>query len=283
MSRKSARIHDSQLHYKKHLGQNFLYDETLVQQLVDLSGVDSASQVLEVGPGAGTMTRLLCRKAARVLAVELDERLIPLLQASVPAPNLTLCQGDILSLPPETVLSHLSAPIHVVANIPYYITTPLIQRLLTWDIPTASLSLMVQREVAEKVISQPGEEGWGMLALLCQYYTRPEIGMDIPAEYFTPRPKVDSSFLLMPVRPAPAVEPVDEKLFFRVAAAGFALRRKTMANALQASFPLSRNDAVEVLTHSGVDPKVRGEKLTMEELAQVTARMAGFLSSRSHE
>ena len=122
-----------------------------------------------------------------------------------------------------------------------------------------------------------------MLALLCQYYTQPEIGMDIPAKYFTPPPKVDSSFLLMPMRPAPAVETVDEKLFFRVAAAGFALRRKTMANALQAAFPLSRNDAVEVLTHSGVDPKVRGEKLTMEELAQITSQIAGFLSSRSHE
>ena len=269
MSRKSARIHDSQLQYKKQLGQNFLYDEALLAQLVDHAGVGEATQVLEVGPGAGIMTRLLCQRAARVLAVELDQRLIPLLQASLPCSNLTLLQGDILSISPETVTAHLTTPITVVANIPYYITTPLIQRLLTWGIPTHRLCLMVQREVAEKVMARPGTDGWGMLALQCQYYAEPSIACHIPAEHFTPRPKVDSSFLLLPMRDTPAVATRDEGLFFRVAAAGFALRRKTMVNALQAAFPLGRDTVTDILTNAGLDPRVRGEKLTMAELAQV--------------
>ena len=171
MSKTKERIRDSQLRYKQGLGQNFIYDDALLQALVAASGVTEQDDVLEIGPGSGSMTAHLCDAAHHVLSVELDERLIPLLEAFLrEKPNFTLVQGDVLSLNLREVTSPLQKPISVVANIPYYITTPLITLLLSCGVPIRRMALMVQKEVAEKLLSAPGEEGWGMLAVRAQYY-----------------------------------------------------------------------------------------------------------------
>ena len=270
MSKTRERIRESNLRYKQSLGQNFLYDEDLLAALAKAAGVSGTEDVLEIGPGCGSLTKHLCRAAAHVLSVELDERLIPLLNAFLAEEkNLTVVQGDIMALDLQEVTKDLKKPFAVVANIPYYITTPLILRLLTGGLRISRLALMVQKEVAEKILSSPGEEGWGPLAIRCRYMCEPYLAMDVPAACFTPPPKVDSAFIVLPVREKPAVAVKSEEMFFRVAAAAFALRRKTMLNNLCATFRVERAQAAEWMEKAGLDMMVRGERLTLEELAAI--------------
>lgn len=277
MSKTKERIRESNLRYKQGLGQNFLYDDDLLAALVAVSGVEQDDDVLEVGPGSGSMTRHLCKAAHHVLSVELDERLIPLLEAFLhDYDNFTLVHGDVMSLNLQEVTAELRKPLSVVANIPYYITTPLITLLLTSGLPLKRLALMVQKEVADKILASPGDEGWGMLAVRCQYFCQPELGMDVPAHLFTPPPKVDSAFVLLPMRDEPAVQVACEEDFFRVAGAAFALRRKTMTNNLCATFRLNREDAVALMQRAGLDEKIRGEKLTLAELARLSDAYTAF-------
>lgn len=271
MSKTKERIRDSQLRYKQGLGQNFIYDEALLETLAGLSGVTAEDDVLEIGPGAGSMTRYLCRAVHHVLAIELDERLIPLLNAYMSeAGNFTLVQGDVMQLNLPQLTEGLRKPLSVVANIPYYITTPLINLLLTCGLPLKRMALMVQKEVADKILAAPGDEGWGMLAVRCQYFCEPYLALDVPASCFTPQPKVDSAFVVLPVRETPAVQPLSEEDFFRVAASAFALRRKTMTNNLCATFRMTREQAVGLMQTAGLDERVRGEKLTLQELAALS-------------
>ena len=257
MSKGKERIRDSQLRYKQGLGQNFIYDEHLLKTLVDLSGVTAEDDVLEIGPGSGSMTKYLCQAAHHVLSVELDDRLIPLLQ------------GDAMTVNLPEITADLRKPLSVVANIPYYITTPLINLFFAAGIPMNRMSLMVQKEVADKILAEPGDDAWCMLSVRCQYYADPYLAIDVPAECFTPVPKVDSAFVVLPMRDEPAVQVKDEELFFRVAGAAFALRRKTMTNNLCATFHMERAQAVSLMQSAGLDERVRGEKLTLEELARI--------------
>ena len=270
MSKTKERIRESNLRYRHSLGQNFIYDEALLAQLADAAGVTPEEDVLEIGPGCGSLTKHLCERARSVLAVELDERLIPLLKGFLSdEKNLTVIQGDIMTLNLPEATRDMTQPFSVVANIPYYITTPLITRLLTAGLPIRQLALMVQKEVAEKILSAPGEDGWGMLAVRCQYLCEPRLAMEVPAACFTPPPKVDSAFIVLPVRKEPAVRVRSEEMFFRVAGAAFALRRKTMANNLCATFRAERETALEWMRAAGLDEKVRGEKLSLEELGRL--------------
>ena len=268
MSKTKDRIRESNFRYRQSLGQNFLYDEDLLAALTEAAEVSPAEDVLEIGPGCGSLTKHLCRAAAHVLSVELDERLIPLLNVFMAEQkNLTVVQGDIMALDLRELTKGLSQPFAVVANIPYYITTPLIMRLLTSGLKISRLAFMVQREVADKILSSPGDGGWGPLAIRCRYMCDPYMAMEVPAECFTPPPKVDSAFIVMPVREKPAVAVRNEELFFRVAAAAFALRRKTMVNNLCATFRAEREQAVAWMNRAGLDVQVRGEKLSLAELA----------------
>ncbi|MBR6027751.1 MAG: ribosomal RNA small subunit methyltransferase A [Clostridia bacterium] len=278
MSKTRERIHDSQLKYKQGLGQHFLYDQALLEELVAESGVTAEDDVLEIGPGSGALTQCLCRAARRVVSIELDERLIPLLTAFMePYPNFRLIQGDAMTVDLREAAADLAKPLSVVANIPYYITTPLITRLLTCGLPLKRMALMVQKEVADKLLAAPGEEGWGMLALRAQWAAVPRVAAEVPREAFTPPPKVDSTFVVLDMRPAPPVPVRNEAALFRVASAAFALRRKTMANALAAAFRLERAEAAAWLERAGVDPMVRGEKLGFEELAAIADLTDDFL------
>ena len=270
MSKTKERIRESNLRYRQSLGQNFIYDDALLAELTEAAGVTDEEDVLEIGPGCGSLTKHLCRAAHRVVSVELDERLIPLLQAFLAEEkNWNVVQGDIMALDLQAVTADLRRPFAVVANIPYYITTPLIQRLLTSGLPVSRLALMVQKEVADKILSSPGGEGWGPLAVRCQYMCEPYLAMEVPAACFTPPPKVDSAFIVLPLRDKPAVEVKSEEMFFRVAGAAFALRRKTMVNSLCAAFRTEREEAAGWLEKAGIDPMVRGEKLTIAEFARL--------------
>ena len=275
MSKTKDRIRESNLRYKQSLGQNFLYDEALLASLAAEAGVTKDEDVLEIGPGCGSLTKHLCENANRVLAVELDERLIPLLRAFLDQyKNLTVVQGDVMALNLPEVTKDLKRPFAVVANIPYYITTPLIKLLLTGGLPVSRLALMVQREVADKILAEPGDEAWGPLSILCRFLCEPRLALEVPAEMFTPPPKVDSAFVVLPLRDKPAVEVKDREMFFRVANAAFALRRKTMVNNLCASFRMDREEALRVMAEAGLDEKIRGEKLTLAEIAAIADAIA---------
>ena len=270
MSKTKERIRESNLRYKQSLGQNFLYDEELLAELTAAARVTPEEDVLEIGPGCGSLTKHLCRAAHSVLAVELDERLIPLLQAFLAGEkNLTVVQGDVMALNLQEVTAGLRKPFAVVANIPYYITTPLIRLLLESGLPVSRLALMVQQEVADKIQAEPGDDAWGPLSVLCRFLCEPRLAVRVPAERFTPPPKVDSAFVVLLLREKPAVEVKSREMFFRVAGAAFALRRKTMLNNLCATFRAERAQALEWLRQAGVDEKIRGEKMTLEELAAV--------------
>ena len=276
MSKTKERIRESNLRYKQSLGQNFLYDDALLASLAAEAGVTKDEDVLEIGPGCGSLTKHLCENANRVLAIELDERLIPLLRAFLDQyKNLTVVQGDVMALNLREVTKDLKQPFAVVANIPYYITTPLIKLLLTGGLPVSRLALMVQREVADKILAEPGEEGWGPLSILCRFLCEPRLAVSVPAEMFTPPPKVDSAFVVLPLRDKPAVEVKDREMFFRVAGAAFALRRKTMVNNLCASFRMERAEALRVMAEAGLDEKIRGEKLTLAEIAAIADAITG--------
>lgn len=271
MSKSKERIRDSQLRYKQGLGQNFIYDEDLLASLVRAAGVTKEDDVLEVGPGAGSMTKHLCLAAHHVMSVELDDRLIPLLNGFMADyDNFTLVHGDVMTVNLPEITADLRKPLSVVANIPYYITTPLMTMLLQSDLDIKQMALMVQKEVADKVLAEPGTDAWGPLALRCQFYCDPYLAMDVPAECFTPVPKVDSAFIVLPRREKPLVAVKSEEDFFRVAQAGFALRRKTMTNGLCAAFHMERAEAVALMQAAGLDERIRGEKLGFEDLARLS-------------
>lgn len=271
MSKTKDRMRENQLRYKQSLGQNFIYDEDLLRSLVEAAGVTKDEDVLEIGPGMGSLTGPLCDAAGHVTSLELDERLIPLLNAYMAErDNFTLVQGDVMTADLPKITADLRKPFAVVANIPYYITTPLIRMLLTSGLPVSRLALMVQKEVADKILAAPGDEGWGMLAVLCQYLCEPYQALAVPAACFTPPPRVDSAFVILPLRKEPAVPVLNEEDFFKVSAAAFALRRKTMTNNLCATFRLSREEALGLMLRAGLDEKIRGEKLTLEELGRLS-------------
>ena len=312
MSKSKERIRDSQLRYKQGLGQNFIYDEDLLASLVRAAGVTKDDDVLEVGPGAGSMTKHLCRAAHHVMSVELDDRLIPLLNGFMADyDNFTLVHGDVMTVNLPEITADLRKPLSVVANIPYYITTPLMTMLLSGprrvqapsraslgdskesqslvgQSPTSigpldikQMALMVQKEVADKVLAEPGTDAWGPLALRCQFYCDPYLAMDVPAECFTPVPKVDSAFIVLPRRENPLVAVKSEEDFFRVAQAGFALRRKTMTNGLCAAFHMERAEAVALMQAAGLDERIRGEKLGFEELARLSDAYTDWKEARA--
>ncbi len=259
-----------EFHHKRSLGQNFLTDDQLFEQLVDLSGVGQDDAVLEIGAGAGGMTKALSARCRQVIAIEVDETLLPILRVSLEkCKNVELVHGDVLRLNLPELTAPLG-PFHIVANIPYYLTTDLMNLLLTSAMPIQSINLMVQKEAAQRMVARPGEEGYGMLAVRAQYFYEPVIALDVPACMFTPPPKVDSAFVVMPRRKAPPVQVRDEALFFRVAAAAFAMRRKTMENNLVASFRVSREQAKAWLAQCGIPDGARGETLSLKDFAALS-------------
>ena len=257
------------------LGQNFLLDEGLLNALLDAAALAPADEVLEIGPGAGVMTALMARRCKRVLAVELDRNLEPVLdQVLAGLENVRVAYQDFMKADLEALVGE--GPYRVVANLPYYITADILLRLVTARRRPQSICIMVQREAAERVMSRPGSKSWCALAAMVQYYGAPSVLMDVPPEAFTPPPHVMSQFIRIDRHARPEAEPRDEAVFFRLIAAAFAMRRKTLANNLKASFGMDQDTARAVLEAAGVDPRVRGEALTLKALC----RMSDIISEK---
>lgn len=263
------------IHMSKRLGQNFLIDANIVQGIVDAANVQENDRVLEIGPGIGTLTQALAETGAEVTCVELDKRLPEVLAHTLDTyDNVRVIQGDILKVNIPEIMG--DKPFKVVANLPYYITTPIIMALLEKHLPITDIVVMVQKEVAERMAAQPGGKTYGALSVAVQYYTVPEIALYVPPRSFMPPPEVDSVVVNCKVRQIPAVELIDEKMFFRVVKAAFGQRRKTLNNALK-SMGVDKNIIADVLDKAGIEATRRGETLTMEEfgaIANILAQMA---------
>jgi len=253
------------LHTSKKLGQNFLIDPAIVSGIVEAADVKAGDRVLEIGPGIGTLTQGLAETGADVTAVELDKKLPAVLAETLKGyDNVRIVPGDILKVNIPEILG--PGAFKVAANLPYYITTPILMALLEQHLPITELVTMVQKEVAERMTATPGKRIYGALSVAVQYYTEPEIVLDVPPRSFIPAPEVDSVVIACHVRPEPAVKVKDEKLFFRVVKAAFGQRRKTLMNAMRGA-GFAKEEVRDAMERSGIDPTRRGETLTLEEFA----------------
>lgn len=251
----------------KKLGQNFLIKRGIVDEIVHAAELTVGEPVLEVGPGIGTLTQGLAQSGADVTAIELDRRLLEVLDTTLASyDNVRIIHGDVLKLDVPTIMNH--KPFKVVANLPYYITTPIIMSLLESKLPIERLVVMVQKEVALRMIAKPGTKDYGALSVAVQYYTEPDIVLDVPPKSFLPAPAVTSSVIRCVLRDKPPVDVIDEKLFFRVVKAGFAQRRKTFSNTMKTT-GLTRDRIEELLAKANIDGQRRGETFSLQEFADV--------------
>ena len=260
------------LQTKHRLGQNFLVNDDVIGHILDLAELDGHDAALEVGPGIGTLTQGLAEAGADVTAVELDKKLPAVLKETLKAyDNVRIVPGDILKVNIPEIMGE--APFKVAANLPYYITTPILMALLERHLPITHMVTMVQKEVAERMTAKPGSRIYGALSVAVQYYTEPEIVLDVPPRSFIPAPEVMSVVVSCRVRKEPAVAVRDEKLFFRVVKAAFGQRRKTLMNALKGG-GFSKEAVRDALEQSGIDPTRRGETLTLEEFGRLADAFA---------
>ena len=259
----------------KKLGQNFLIKRGIVDEIVHAAELTVGEPVLEVGPGIGTLTQGLAQSGVDVTAIELDRRLLEVLDTTLASyDNVRIIHGDVLKLDVPTIMNH--KPFKVVANLPYYITTPIIMSLLESKLPIERLVVMVQKEVALRMIAKPGTKDYGALSVAVQYYTEPDIVLDVPPKSFLPAPAVTSSVIRCVLRDKPPVDVIDEKLFFRVVKAGFAQRRKTFSNTMKTT-GLTRDRIEELLAKANIDGQRRGETFTLQEFADVANAWAALI------
>lgn len=265
--------------FRKKYGQNFLIDESVLEGIIDTAEITKDDFVLEIGPGIGTLTQYLATYAGRVCAVEIDRALLPILEDTLSGwDNVTVLNADILKTDIRAIAEKENggAPLKLCANLPYYITTPILMGLFESGAPFSQLTVMVQKEVAERMIAEPGSKTYGALSLAVRYYTDPEISFIVEPESFMPRPKVESAIVHMKRHSTPPVSVKDEKMLFDVIRASFNERRKTLQNGIAnyAGFSYSKEQVGEALDKCGLERTVRGEKLSLEEFA----RLADVLS-----
>lgn len=258
--------------FQKKYGQNFLVDPNVLERVMDAAGVSGEDCVLEIGPGIGTMTQLLAERAGKVVAVEIDRNLIPILEETLsPYSNVTVINEDVLKLDVEEAIRVRGEgrPVKVVANLPYYITTPIIMSLLEGGAPLESITVMVQKEVAERMQAGPGTKDYGALSLAVQYYSRPEVVANVPPNCFIPRPNVGSAVIRLTRYGTPPVQAADPGKLFTVIRASFNQRRKTLANSLgnAPGLSVSRERVAGILEEMGLPAMIRGEALTLEQFA----------------
>ena len=261
--------------FQKKFGQNFLIDAHVLERIIEGAGVTPVDTVLEIGPGIGTMTQYLAEAAGNVVAVEIDRNLLPILAETLADyENVHVINGDILALDLREIVDTYAGgrPIKVVANLPYYITTPIIMALFERRIPLDSITVMVQKEVAARMKAGPGSKDYGALSLAVQYYSEPYIVANVPANCFMPRPNVDSAVIRLKKLPQPSVKVEDEDLLFKVIRASFNQRRKTLANGLNnsAELPFSKQQVARAIEAAGLPAAVRGEALTLQQFAVLT-------------
>lgn len=264
-----------QFTFQKKFGQNFLIDTHVLDKIIRAADIGKDDMVLEIGPGIGTMTQYLAEAAGKVIAVEIDKNLIPILTDTLSGyENVQIINGDVLKLDIQRLVEEENAgrPIKVVANLPYYITTPIIMGLFESHVPLYSVTVMVQKEVADRMQTGPGNKDYGALSLAVQYYAEPYIVANVPPNCFMPRPKVGSAVIRLTRHKKPPVEVEDERLLFDIIRASFNQRRKTLANGLNNSDRLDvpKGAITEAIQQLGKGPSVRGETLTLEEFAKLS-------------
>ncbi len=263
---------------KHALGQHFLTDPALLARMVSETPLQPGENVFEIGPGLGDLTRLLAETAGQVLALEVDRDLVPLLQQQfADRPHVTIAEGDIMEADLTALLQPLG-PFHVIANLPYYLTTPILTLLLKLPLPILSICVTVQLEAAQRVLAQPSTKEYGPLAILAQYRTAPRAAMDIPRRMFTPPPNVESVFLVMPALDKPAVAIADEAHFRRLVQTSFAMRRKTLVNNLMSAYALDRARAQYIVAAANLPATVRAEALNLMEFARLDAAVRDELN-----
>ena len=262
--------------FKKSFGQNFLTDTNILQKIVDTAEIDKKVNVIEIGPGIGALTEFLAESAAEVMAFEIDERLVPILADTLrDFDNVTVVNQDILKVDLAQYIAEFKnpdLPIKVVANLPYYITTPILMHLIESGIPFSEFVVMMQREVADRISAQPNTKAYGSLSIAVQYYMTAKVAFIVPRTVFVPAPNVDSAILKMVRRDQPAVEVQDEKFFFKVSKVSFVHRRKTLWNNLTSHFGKSEDTKAKLtaaLEQAELSPSVRGEALTLADFARL--------------
>ena len=266
--------------FQKRFGQNFLIDTRVLDKIISASGITKDDMILEVGPGIGTMTQYLCESARKVVAVEIDKNLIPILENDTlkEYDNVRVINEDILKLDINKLVEEENdgKPIKVVANLPYYITTPIIMGLFESHVPIESITIMVQKEVADRMQVGPGTKDYGALSLAVQYYAKPEIIANVPPNCFMPRPNVGSAVIKLTRHEQVPVEVKDEKLMFKLIRAAFNQRRKTLQNSINNSpeLSLSKDQVVEALDKMGLSQTIRGEALSLEQFAELTNHLS---------
>ena len=268
--------------FKKSFGQNFLTDTNILHKIVDTAEIDDQVNVIEIGPGIGALTEFLAERAAQVMAFEIDHRLVPILADTLrDFDNVTVVNEDILKVDLAQHIQNFKnpdLPIKVVANLPYYITTPILMHLIESGIPFSEFVVMMQKEVADRISAKPNTKAYGSLSIAVQYYMTAKVAFIVPRTVFVPAPNVDSAILKMVRRPEPAVAVEDEKFFFKVSKASFTHRRKTLWNNLTGYF--GKTDEIKdkltmALDQAGLSPSVRGEALGLEEFASLADALKG--------
>ncbi|HEL0613665.1 TPA: 16S rRNA (adenine(1518)-N(6)/adenine(1519)-N(6))-dimethyltransferase RsmA [Streptococcus equi subsp. zooepidemicus] len=262
--------------FKKSFGQNFLTDTNILQKIVDTAEIDKSVNVIEIGPGIGALTEFLAERAAEVMAFEIDERLVPILADTLrDFDNIQVVNQDILKADLQTQLKQFSnpdLPIKVVANLPYYITTPILMHLIESKIPFQEFVVMMQREVADRISAEPNTKAYGSLSIAVQYYMTAKIAFVVPRTVFVPAPNVDSAILKMTRRDQPLIEVQDEDFFFRVSRVGFVHRRKTLWNNLVSHFGKAEDTKARLergLALAGIKPSIRGEALSIQDFGRL--------------
>ncbi|ABO65422.1 MULTISPECIES: 16S rRNA (adenine(1518)-N(6)/adenine(1519)-N(6))-dimethyltransferase RsmA [Geobacillus] len=263
--------------FKKSLGQNFLIDTNILRKIVDAAGISGDTGAIEIGPGIGALTEQLARRAKKVVAFEIDSRLLPILADTLSAyDNVRIIHQDVLKADLHAVIAEEFAEVSdrmVVANLPYYVTTPIIMKLLTERLPIRGMVVMMQKEVADRLAAKPGTKDYGSLTIAVQYYTEAEVVMTVPRTVFMPQPNVDSAVIRLTKRSHPPVAVEDEEVFFQVVRASFAQRRKTLLNNLLNNLPDGKEKKEQIeraLDAVGIDPRRRGETLDMAEFASLS-------------
>lgn len=262
--------------FQKKYGQNFLIDTHVLERIIDESGITKEDMVLEIGPGIGTMTQYLCENAREVVAVEIDKMLIPILTDDTlkDYDNVTILNEDILKCDINKIVNEKNDgnPIKVVANLPYYITTPIIMGLFENEVPIESITIMVQKEVADRMQSGPGSKDYGALSLAVQYYSEPKVVANVPPNCFMPRPNVGSAVIRLTKHKDCPVKPKNDKLMFKIIRAAFNQRRKTLLNSLNNSpeVPVTKEQVSTALEEMGLSQTIRGEALTLEQFARLS-------------
>ncbi len=265
-------------HQKHSLGQNFIEDEALLEQLADLSLVTGEDDVLEIGPGFGALTKPLAERAKQVVSLEIDRTLIPILNVTLEKyVNARVICGDVMRTDLSALVTEVfgaeCSSLRIAANLPYYITTDVLTKLMR-ELPQAkSIAVMIQKEVGDKLLSGPGDDGYGPLAVMCQYYYRVTRALDVPAACFNPPPKVDSSFMVLERLEKPCVDAGDEAVFAQLVRNAFAMRRKTLLNNLVSGFSLNREQAAACLEAAGLSAQARAEELSLEDFAGLARQL----------